>query len=180
MSQQKIYSILTQLQKQKQYFKFYNITWRQGRILSSIVSLYEPSSILEVGTSNGFSTLWMLYGFPDSNITTIEINPNLVQKAKINFSQCDNKISIINEDIYKVSFSSKYNMIFIDALQQEYEQLIEYLLSKNILEGSHFFIIDNILSHNKKKHLESLFELKGYNCTIIEEGSGFLIATYQM
>ena len=180
MSQETIYSILLSLQKQKQFSSYYNITWRQGKILSTIVQTYQPANILEIGTANGYSSLWIKYGCSQSKLTTVEISEELAKKAQENFKKAQITVELINKSIFEIDFNTKYDMVFIDALQQKYEEVIEYLFEKQILNASHFFVFDNIDSHNKKSSIKQFLEKKGYETHIIEEGSTFLIALYSM
>lgn len=177
-----IFSTLTQLQNQKNSSHYFNITWRQGIILSAIIEIYTPDTILEIGTGNGFSTLWMKKATPESTITTIEIDSNTYFEAQKNFSKAkvEDSIISINEDVFSsvVHLKDSFECVFIDACQKRYEELVSLLFSTLSFKTNHFFIIDNVESHDKTQTLTKVFEERGYETTIINEGSGFLIATY--
>ena len=51
----------------------------QGRVLSMLMKMIRPSSILEIGTYTGYSALCMAEGLNDSGkLITIDINAELV------------------------------------------------------------------------------------------------------
>ncbi len=182
MSKQSIYQILQVLQANKSNSQNWNITWTQGVLLSTIVSTLKPNSILEIGTSNGFSTLWMAYGSPSSSIVTFDINPTILNTAIKNFQSagCSNQISPIGSSIYsfdKTEVSNTFDFIFVDALQQEYERVVSFLIKQKVLKNNHTFIFDNVLSHNKSSSLKMFLENLGYETMIYNEGSGFLLAS---
>lgn len=182
MSKNSIYQVLQVLQNKKNYSQSWNIIWSQGILLSSIVSTLSPKTILEVGTSNGFSALWMLYGSPSSFITTIDVNSDAITHAKKNFeiAGCSKQTQCILTPIYdvdKTMFPQKIEFIFIDALQQEYEKLLFFILENITLEKCHSLVFDNVVSHKKANSLEQVLVSLGYEVVLYQEGSGFLLAT---
>lgn len=182
MSKNSIYQVLQVLQNKKKISQSWNITWSQGVLLSSIVSTLSPKKILEIGTSNGFSALWMIYGSPSSFITTIDINDDAITQAKKNFeiAKCSKQITCVSTSLYyinKAMFSQKFEFIFVDALQQEYENVVSFILENLELEKQHSFLFDNVLSHKKATLLEKLLISLGYETILYQEGSGFLLAT---
>src|SRR3989344_5021732 len=73
----------------KQHHMF-NIPEETGRFLYVIMQVKKPSVILEVGTSNGYSTLWFAYASPKAKIYTIEQDPQKIVLAKGNFKTMKN------------------------------------------------------------------------------------------
>lgn len=62
-----------------------------GKLLYRLIKHFKPTTILELGTSLGFSTMYMSTGYPRSNITTIEGCPNIAAYATENFNQLNLK-----------------------------------------------------------------------------------------
>lgn len=58
---------------------------RIGRLLFRLSRYFNPGNIIELGTSLGFSSLYLAYGSPSSNIITIEGCPNISKIAAHNF-----------------------------------------------------------------------------------------------
>ena len=80
-----------------------------------------PTSILEIGTAVGFSSLLMAH-YTDKNtkITTIENYDKRIKEAKENFKKydTDKKITLLEGDAAEVlkSLDGKYDFIFLDGV----------------------------------------------------------------
>lgn len=172
---------LKSLQEQKQHSKFWNITWQQGVFLSNLIELKEPKTILEIGTSNGFSTLWLtLNSLEDSQIHTIEIDEKRYNIAKTNFKEA--KTETITQhlgDAFEIlpklkEKKLKFNFIFVDAAHQFYRKLLDRLEELNLLEEDYTIIFDNVSTHKQlldfKEHAKNKYSSEHINI-----GGGFLI-----
>ncbi|HGE6115915.1 TPA: O-methyltransferase, partial [Vibrio cholerae] len=74
---------LAQSDKSKKYL---NITRDTGEFLSVLVKATGANRILEIGTSNGYSTIWLASALPDDGkVYTIEANPQKIEEASLNF-----------------------------------------------------------------------------------------------
>ena len=173
---------LDELELIKKNNKFWNISKEQGEILAKIILNKKPKNILEIGTSNGYSTLYLAKNLEkDSKITTIEVNDERYEIAKNNFSDCNIKniiqikgeiLEILNTDILK---NEKFDFIFLDALQREYLNLIKIIEEQNLLTTNGIIIADNVLSHGNMAEFIKYMQEK-YKTEIIEIDDGFLIA----
>jgi len=89
-----------------------------ARFLEFLVMLKKPKRILEIGTAIGYSSIIMNRAYPDSNITTIEIDEKNFLKAKefIKKAGCEKNIDIIYADANDALdfITDKYDMIFMD------------------------------------------------------------------
>ena len=56
-----------------------------------LMETMQPKNILEIGTAIGFSALLMAQHSPESKITTIDRNPEMIGFAKANFAKFDNR-----------------------------------------------------------------------------------------
>ena len=148
-----ILSLLKKLEQQKQSsdIGLWNVSWEVGKFLHQLVFMYKPKTILEIGTSNGFSALWMasaasVYG---GEVYTIESSPKRIPLAKEHFklSGLDNIFLFEGHapEIFPVFGNKKFEMIFIDATKKQYfdffHALQPYFADKVLL------LADNILSH---------------------------------
>ena len=90
------------------------ITSDTGKFFSILLSSMNAKRILEVGTSVGYSTLWIVYSFYQNkensrlskgNITTIDNNPLKIKKATTNFKNAgvSDIIEIIEGNAIEVS-----------------------------------------------------------------------------
>src|SRR5262249_44854776 len=66
-----------------------NITTETGRLLWILVRLAKPKRILEVGTSNAFSTIWLADAARavGARVVTLEANPDKARVARENLTR---------------------------------------------------------------------------------------------
>ena len=173
------------LQQQKQTLTSWSITWLQGRLLSELVSLYSPKKILELGTSVGFSTLWMAYSMSDlCSLTTIEIDPRRYFSSKEIFLKLSlgGRINSLEGDFFKISGSMEqhgpYDFVFIDALQPRYLEVIEFLRSSGFVSSNCVFVCDNINSHSYMDVFVEKISSQATFCELLDIDSGFLVFSF--
>ncbi|MDG2845187.1 class I SAM-dependent methyltransferase, partial [Vibrio parahaemolyticus] len=112
--------ILNELRK---YADFNNIPILQPeteQLIKVLLKLIKPKEILEIGTAIGYSSIMMSQNLGDEfRITTIEINPQLVDIALKNIKNAnlENHIQVIEGDAALVMplLTKEYDLIFIDA-----------------------------------------------------------------
>ncbi len=128
-------------------------------ILKTIIALYKPKNILEIGTAIGYSASIMSMT-SDSTVYTIERDEVMYNEAKKNISDLnlDGKVNIIFDDALN-SFDKlsdkKFDMIFIDAAKAQYTKFFE--LYTPLLNKGGIVVCDNMYFHNLvNSDLESL------------------------
>ena len=167
-----------------------------SRFLITMLSLKNPSSILEVGTCIGFSAIIMAKHLQNTHVTTIERYKVMADKAKINFSRfnVNDKITLIEESaIYALqNLNNTYDFIFLDAAKGQYINFLPHILrllningiiiSDNILQDGK--IIENIeniekrqrtIYNNMHKFLHAITTTDGLQTTILPIGDGVSI-----
>jgi predicted O-methyltransferase YrrM len=182
MNKQILLNFLDKLKENKKE-KFWNITNFQGFILSKYIEILKPNNILEIGTSNGYSTIWLyLEKLENTKITTIEIDKKRFEIAKNNFKE------LKLENIYQINdlatnflnkTKDKFDFVFIDANQENYEGLYKKLKIHKLIENNSTLIFENINSHNLKK-FEKLIRSENEKVVKINEGGGFLVVKIQI
>ncbi len=185
INKEKVLLILKKLQKQKQFSNNWNISWRLGIILKELIELYQPKKVLEIGTSNGFSTLFMSLGLKlESKITTIEINEERQNQAKLNFkdAEIDFLVEPILGNVFEVldknKLNSYFDFIFLDAAHQDYLKLVKELIEKKLIKKETILVCDNVLSHSYMRKFISEVENLFSSSELIEIDSGFLVLKY--
>lgn len=100
-----IRSVLGKLEESRK--SWYSVGPQKGRFLKELVEKYQPRRVLEIGTSEGYSCLWMVQGLPElGKIITLEADEDAAQEAVENVSQAgaEGKIEVvIGEDAMEVS-----------------------------------------------------------------------------
>lgn len=134
-----------------------------GEVISSIVMIKQPKSILEIGGGGGYSTLWMSkYISRSCNIDSIEIDNKraLIAKKLIKQANLEKQVSVICDEAINWLSSNKmkkYDLIFIDAKKSHY---IEYFKkSERRLKKNGVIIFDDTFyweRHNKKSKDKNL------------------------
>jgi predicted O-methyltransferase YrrM len=176
-----ILSKITFLQKQKfnsTSSNYWNITDEQGIFLSNLVDFKKPKSILEIGTSNGYSGLWLNLNLSsDSNFTTVEVDKTRYELAKSNFSEVGLKnFNCVHSDALKyLSYcSDKFDMLFVDAGHCLYRDIFDLLLSRKLLSEKCILIFDNVTSHSQLDEFVSNI-MENYDSELIKIGGGMLV-----
>lgn len=162
--------ILNTLIKLEEFGKLnfmFNIPRETGELLNLLVKIKKPKKILEIGMSNGYSTIWLAE--PGFQVFSIEADPKKIILAKENFKKAGLKnIKILQGfalDILK-NLKEKFDFVFIDATKKEYLDYFRLLkLNKNAL-----VVADNIISHNIKDYHD--YVNNKYKSHLIKIGSG--------
>ncbi|MDN3643630.1 class I SAM-dependent methyltransferase [Lutimonas halocynthiae] len=125
------------------------ISKKRGGLLARTTKYFNPTHILEIGTSLGIATSYMALGAPKANITTLEGCPATAQIAKENFEKLnlkniEVKIGEFDQSLDQLHHNHAYDLIFFDGNHQK-EATIRYF--KKCLELAHeksVFIFDDI------------------------------------
>ena len=114
---------------------------------------FDNVKILEIGTFNGYSSLWL--SKISTDVLTIEINADSVENAKKNLE--GTSVEVVLGDALEVipALDKKFNVVLIDAAKHEYGAYLEKILGK--LEDDFLIFVDNTISHGEK--ITSLFEV---------------------
>lgn len=119
-----------------------------GAFLGFLVKTSKSKHVLEVGTCLGYSTIWMAQNLPsDGLIDTIEADETRVAKAEENFRKAGfaEKIRVLKGFALDVlpELKRDYDLIFIDALKEEYPQYLEHSL--NLAKKGCIIVGDDVL-----------------------------------
>ncbi len=132
--------------------KMLNITRDTGEFLSILVRLQPAKRVLEIGTSNGYSTLWLADAVSSTEgvVETVEKNPEKARLAHINFerSGLSRFISLLEVDAAQVlaaAADSIYDFVFLDSERTEYHSWWPHIL--RVLRPGGLVVCDNAISH---------------------------------
>lgn len=180
--------ILSNLEKTKN--SFWNLDRECANFLNTLIKIKNAKNVLEIGTSNGYSGIWILEALKETKgkLTTVEYWEKRQSVARANFSKCvpevyaESKIGaavIVLEDMLdeiKQNKREKFDFVFIDANKKEYIEYFE-LIDKMINKGS-VILADNILTHYKKveEYVNALFDNPSYQSQILPFGAGMMLS----
>jgi len=113
-----------------------NVTASDGRLLYDIIKKHGYKSGLEIGTSNGYSALWLGLAFKENGgkLITIEIEPQRAREAQENFKNAgleDVIESRVNDALRGISYlAGPFDFVFIDAWKPDYFKYLQLVLPK--------------------------------------------------
>lgn len=124
----------------------------QGRVLSMLSKLIQPTYILEIGTYTGYSALCLAEGMrAEGSLHTIDSNEELYDFQRKYFDRSEWGSQLIQhtgdalEIIPKLELS--FDLVFIDADKHNYPKYLELLLPK--LASGAVILSDNVLWSGK-------------------------------
>lgn len=161
-----------------------NITPDTGNFLSILVQATHARNVLEIGTSNGYSTLWLADAVSRNKgkVRTVEVSKQKHRLAVENFreSQLESYIEPVLKDarsFIKELDDSSVDLLFLDAERTQYDQYWEDL--DRVLRRKGLMVVDNAIAPKPEELilLRKLIEgSKRYNWQIIDIGKGELLA----
>ena len=111
-----------------------------------LMETMQPKNILEIGTAIGFSALLMAEHSPESKITTIDRNPEMIGFAKENFARFDSRkqITLLEGDAVDVlsTLTESYDFVFMDSAKSKYIIFLPEILKR--LEVGGVVVLDDI------------------------------------
>ena len=129
-----------------------NITRDTGEFLAVLVKAMDAKRVLEIGTSNGYSTLWLASAARDigGSVTTVEMAELKVGMATANFARSGlgAQISLLQDDAGRLlerSADASYDLVFLDSERPEYPGWWPDL--KRVLRAGGLLVVDNATSH---------------------------------
>jgi len=133
-----------------------NITPETGRLLWILVRSARATRILEVGTSNGYSTIWLADAAraTGGRVTTLELNPAKVKLARENLARAGlaDRVEVL-EGRAVDSLGTRpgpFDFVFLDADRGNYLTYLELVVPRLVPGG--LLVADNVSSHARELH----------------------------
>jgi caffeoyl-CoA O-methyltransferase len=113
-----------------------NVPPEGGRILRLLAEAIGARSIVEIGTSNGYSGLWQCLALQATGgkLTTFEIDARRAALARENFKRAgvENLVTLVEGDAHEkvAQVQGPIDMVFVDADKEGYTDYLQKLLPK--------------------------------------------------
>lgn len=171
--------ILEELEKTSK--DFWNISRESANFLNMLIKISGAKNIVEVGTSNGYSGIWIAKALKEigGHLTTIEYYEKRIVLAEENFKKCeiDDVITIKQGSACEVlkTIDFQIDLVFIDANKGEYIKYFE-LINPKLKKGG-IIVADNITSHTDKvaPFVEKIKSDTNYQVEILDLPGGMLL-----
>jgi len=146
--------------------KLWSVPKNTAELLEFFIVATKSKRILEIGTSAGYSTLYLAMGatYNKGKVFTVEKLKTKIDLAKDNFkkSKLDNIQLLAGdaEEILKSGKLGKLDLIFLDADKENYGRYFDLLMS--LLKKGGFIIADNVFDygHMMKDYLDKVLGTK--------------------
>ena len=124
-----------------------------GQFLFALVAPQVDCEVLEIGGSRGYSSIWLGAGVRHfgGRVLSLEADPAKVEAWQANIAEAglDETVELLPGDAFAnlPQVQDVFDIVFIDAEKDDYEQLFE--LSRDKVEPGGLFVADNVLSHQE-------------------------------
>jgi predicted O-methyltransferase YrrM len=130
--------------------RYRNLEPESAELLAVLVKAARPSTILELGTSNGYSTIWLADAAEEigAKLTSVEIDPQRTAQAREQLERAGLRADLRTHDAGEVLRESEdhaWGFVFLDAERPAYAGYWPDLL--RALAPGGLLVIDNVLSH---------------------------------
>lgn len=158
-----------------------------GHMLYWLVRVWQPENIVEIGTSIGYSAIWMAAALEENGrgkIFTIESHKKRFEMSQKNIADSGISQRIIQikghaPEVFESdsTFSKKIDMAFFDATKQETQSFFDAVFPRMPVGG--LIVVDNVQSHRYKSMLKFINAIhKDPRVEVVEipVGAGLLLA----
>lgn len=127
------------------------ITPEVGRFLCNLVLAARPRSLIEVGTSGGYSSIWLGTAARTTGglLTTVEIDPIKVALAQESLYDAglEDVVTLVSGDAFEYlrSRNEPAGFVFLDAEKEDYLAFLPLIVP--LLSPGGVLVADNLLSH---------------------------------
>ena len=151
-----------------------------GKFLALLAAYAPEGMYLEIGTSAGYSTLWINIAceMMGRTVNTIEVLPEKIQLARETFqiAQVEKTINLVEGDVrdYLPQFDN-IAFCFLDAEKEVYGECYEAIVPKLVKGG--MLIADNAINHQEtlKPMLDRALTDERVDALIVPIGKGELV-----
>lgn len=164
--------------------KMLNLETDAAKFISILARSSNRQRMLEIGTSNGYSTIWFAWvaSITGGHVTSIEMNRDKQAMADANLKRAklrdkvDLRLGNATDIITSMNNDLTFDLIFFDADRLSAPEQLHLLLPK--IESGALVLADNVLSHPDQiaGYLSAISALPDFDHMIIPIGKGISLA----
>src|SRR5579884_1531091 len=169
-------------QEQDRSKKMLNLEPETAHLLSILIRSSRRRQVLEIGTSNGYSTLWLAWAAQQvgGHVTSIDRDEHKLALADANLHKAGLQavVDLIHGDATQVvaSLAGPFDCVFFDADRLSAPSQLSLLLPK--LTADVFLLADNVLSHPEEiaEYLSAVQAMLQFDHLVVPIGKGLSVA----
>jgi predicted O-methyltransferase YrrM len=163
--------------------KMLNITPETGELLAILVLSAKAERVLEIGTSNGYSTLWLADAAREisGRVVTVEFAAAKAELARQNFARAglaayiQQAVADAGEFLRRQPAASA-DLLFLDSDRQHY--LTWWPAIERVVAPGGLLVVDNAVSHpaEMESFIAEVRSAPGWRGVVLPVGNGELLA----
>jgi predicted O-methyltransferase YrrM len=169
-------------QREDRLQRLRNVEPETAELLGVLVRAMGATRVLEIGTSNGYSTIWLADAAVavDGTVLSLEIEAERTAQAADNLRQAGvaERVELRTQDAAEAlrSFADDaFDLIFLDAERPLYAGYWPELM--RVMRPNGLLVVDNTLSHAKElvEFSELVYASSEVTSTLVTVGAGVML-----
>lgn len=155
-------------------YQYWSVPRKDGEFLHLLVKATRARNVLELGTSHGFSAIWMGLGLEETGgrLTTIEIDRERYDLARKHVSEAglSQRVTCIQGDAHMevAKLEGPFDFVFMDADKEGQMDYFKKLFPKKLIPGGILSVHNAIRQANSMKdYLEMIRKHPGFDTVFL-------------
>ena len=156
-----------------------NIEPASGALLADLIRLRRAQRVLEIGTSNGYSTLWLAHALAATGGELLGVDVDGPRSAEaaahLRSTGLAGQVTLVLREE-----AGTFDLILVDAERPAYP---DYLpdLRRLVDPAGGALVVDNVVSHaaEVEDFLAMAFEVPEWHAQVLKVGAGLLLAVHR-
>jgi predicted O-methyltransferase YrrM len=161
--------------------KVLNLERETAELIRDLIVARQPRRVLEIGTSNGYSTIWLAASLaPGGRVVSIDRDPRKLEMATRNLERAGllDRVELMlgSASELVVGIDGPIDVVFFDADRFSAPEQLALLLPR--LSVNALLLADNVVSHPEEiaGYIAAIGKLADFEHTIVPVGKGLSIA----